>query len=215
MNKGEVTVKLGDSVRFGNYSWRVLDVQDGKALIISKNVLEKKAYHIEHCDVTWETCTLRQYLNGSFCDRFDTEDKARIAEVKLANNPIPWFGTSGGNDTLDKVFLLSGEEVVRYFGDSGRLENPDKDWRFVDGRVVHKDECDSENIVIGFIDDQYNIERMAVGFGGEHSYWWLRSSVERGCTVIVGEDGRIDPLCVEHFVDDEDGGVRPALWLIL
>jgi hypothetical protein len=215
MNKGEVTVKIGESVRFGNHSWRVLDVQDGKALLISKNVLEKKVYHSEHCDVMWENCTLRQYLNNNFYDQFDTGDKARIAEVKLANNANPWSGTGGGNDTVDNLFLLSIEEVVRYFGDSGQLENPDKGWRFVDGRVVHKDECDSNCIVLGFINDRYNTKRVAVDVCGNPSYWWLRSTIEGGSTVIVCDDGRIDPLCAEHCVEDEDGGVRPALWLML
>ena len=70
---GFVNVKVGDIITFGNYwqgkdksagkqpvEWQVLDVKDGKALVISKYGLMNHKYNEERKDVTWETCTLRK-----------------------------------------------------------------------------------------------------------------------------------------------------------
>ena len=116
-------IKVGDIIPFGAYSWRVLDVQDGKALLLSELALGVGEYNEKFTAVTWETCTLRLFLNEGFYNEFSAEEKARIAETTLPNNDNPLFGTSGGNDTSDKIFLLSIEEVKKYFGDSGQLDN--------------------------------------------------------------------------------------------
>ena len=49
---------------------------------------------------------------------------------KNPNNP--WYGSMGGEDTQDKIFLLTIEDVVcKYFGDSSRLlYNPSKNHRY-------------------------------------------------------------------------------------
>ena len=71
-------------------------------------------YHSEvNQDTTWETCSLRKWLNKDFYDSsFTLEEKALIVESKIINNDNPWYGTKGGRDAVDKLFLLSVEEVV-------------------------------------------------------------------------------------------------------
>ena len=113
------TQKTFDSYNFAGYDWLVLEVQGKKALLLSKYVLERRAYHESSKDIAWEESDIRSYLNGEFYDSFTEQDKAQIVETQVINNDNPWFGTAGGNDTTDKVFLLSLEEVVKYFGDSG------------------------------------------------------------------------------------------------
>jgi len=110
-------VTVGDVVEFGPYEWQVLAVENNRALIITKDVVEKRAYNEELTDVTWETCTLRSYLNGAFCDQFSAEEKARIIDTELANDDSVEWNTEGGNNTTDKVFLLSLDEVDKYFKD--------------------------------------------------------------------------------------------------
>ncbi|MCL2087792.1 MAG: DUF6273 domain-containing protein [Oscillospiraceae bacterium] len=113
---------MGDIIEFGDYNWRVLDVQDSKALIISEDVIEQHAYHNEYIDITWENSDLRAYLNGEFYNSFSESDKARVAETTVINNDNPEYGTPGGNDTTDKVFLLSIDEANMYFAnDSSRI----------------------------------------------------------------------------------------------
>jgi tetratricopeptide (TPR) repeat protein len=113
---------VGDRVHFGDIDWRVLDVQDGRVLLISWDILEQRAYNNEQADVTWETCSLRAYLNSEFlAAHFSEDEQGRIALSTIINDDNPEYGTPGGNDTEDKVFLLSINEVTGYLiSDSDR-----------------------------------------------------------------------------------------------
>ena len=111
-------VKIGDNIKFGEYNWRVLDVQGDRAFIITETVIDDRKYHDEkNVSVTWEICSLRSYLNGEFYDSFVEKD--RIIPHNNTNPDNLWYGTKGGNDTIDKIFLLSLLEVDKYFGNSG------------------------------------------------------------------------------------------------
>jgi len=89
--------KAGGIIRLGGYNWRILTVQDGRALALSADVLELKAYNRELKAVGWETCTLRAYLNGEFFGGFSEADRERV------------FETCG-----DFVFLLTSEQARRH-----------------------------------------------------------------------------------------------------
>jgi hypothetical protein len=197
--------KIGDIIPFGEYNWRVLDVQGDKALIITEDVLEHQAYHAQGGEVTWETCDLRKYLNGEFLSKFDD---SRIALTTNQNPNNPWFNnTNGGNITQDKIFLLCLEEVCRYFGDStDNLRNKPSEMQ-IDESIA---EGSSEFLCIS---DNNNYKRIAK-HKGEDCWWWLRSP---GCissfATAVYDDGRAD---VDGVGTCDDGvGVRPALWLKL
>jgi len=112
------SVSVGDIIKFGAYDWRVLDVQDGKALILSDLILESRAYHGAGGGITWRVSELRSYLNGAFYNNFNAADRAMIVETEVVNAINPTHGTSGGNDTVDKIFLLSIDEVNGYFSDN-------------------------------------------------------------------------------------------------
>ena len=188
--------EIGSIISFGGYDWRVLDVQDGRALLLSEYIIEHRAYHNRSEAVTWETSTLRHYLNNQFFNSFNESDRARIAETRVLNNNNPWRGTHGGNDTNDRIFLLSIEEVVRYFGDSGELRNREGEW--------------SEWAIY----DRYNFARIARTRNGEASWWWLRSpGLDSYCAAGVNSGGILDFRGL-HVVYGS-GGVRPALWLNL
>lgn len=112
----------GDIIEFGGYTWRVLDKQDGRALILIENLIEDKTYHNEWDEVTWETSDIRAWLNNEFYNSFSEAERARIQETVLINNDNPRFYISGGNDTVDKIFFLSLEEVEQYFdNDDSRI----------------------------------------------------------------------------------------------
>ena len=107
-------ITVGQTIQFGNYDWKVLDVQNDKALIITEYVIEYRPYHNELKDITWENCTLRSYLNGTFYNKFSSNDKNRILDTRNSNPDNAKYGTSGGNDTVDKIFLLSIDEANKY-----------------------------------------------------------------------------------------------------
>ena len=131
--------KMGDVLQLGGIDWYVIRVEDGKALLVSVDILEKRGYHEEWEKITWETCDLRQFLNGEFYEEtFSDEEKEWIAESALVNDvsEYPEFETEAGNDTVDKVFLLSIQEAEEYFaGDKDRkTETFDSWWLRTPGR---------------------------------------------------------------------------------
>jgi predicted cupin superfamily sugar epimerase len=109
---GGTPVEKGATISFGGHNWIVLEVIDGnKALILSDRVIELRPYHSPYSSISWEKCELRQYLNGEFYEKtFSAEEKRRIIETEIGNK---------GNNTKDKIFLLSSGEVSisKYFKD--------------------------------------------------------------------------------------------------
>ena len=184
----------GEILQFGGFDWRVLDVQGDKVLIITENVIERRPYHDKKVNVSWEICDLREYLNKEFYDNaFSVDEKALIVETKNTNQNNQKYGTNGGNDTTDKVFLLSIDEVVRYFGDSGQLENIQSG--------------------SSFIDDQYNENRISETQEGEAVKWVLRSpGSDTLSAAFVWLTGTI---AIDGYSVNEVYGVRPVLWMNL
>ena len=199
-------MQAGDKILFGNYEWRVLEVQNNTALIITEYIIEQRAYHNAYKDITWADCSLRKYLNSEFYDRFSAAEKLRIIPVLNKNPDNQWYGTKGGRDTQDSIFLLSIEETVcRYFGDSSsKLYSPGKNQRYWFER---KDKNNSKRIA--------RLEKRKEGSW----WWWLRSPGRVSIkAVYIHGDGNIgiqgNNILKGNISDGEcKGGVRPALWL--
>ncbi|MBD5486336.1 MAG: hypothetical protein HDR18_12585 [Lachnospiraceae bacterium] len=97
--------------------WRILKEEEGRILLLSRYGLDAQFYNDTDEDVTWETCTLREWLNGEFYNTaFDEEEKNLIEStyIETADNPDAYPNTMGGNPTVDLLFLLSGEEAEEY-----------------------------------------------------------------------------------------------------
>ena len=135
------SLSVGDIVPLGHYEqdgviqngeepieWIVLDVDaaERKALVISKYSLDRLLYHSKYEPVTWETCDLRGVLNGEFLNIvFSSEEIDGILDSQLHTEDNTAKGTKGGNDTVDRVFLLSAEEAEKYFSsDEDRIGVP-------------------------------------------------------------------------------------------
>ena len=104
------------TITFGGIEWIVLDEEGDKTMLLSKDCIEENSYNNEYESVTWETCTLRSYLNAEWYeDTFSDDEKDMILTTNVVNSDNSEFGTSGGNDTEDKIFLLSIDEVKQYF----------------------------------------------------------------------------------------------------
>jgi hypothetical protein len=121
-------VRKGDTFTFGSFrgkdiEWLVLDVQDDKALVISKDIIDVRAYNEIQENTTWEQCDLRQWLNNDFYTQaLGSAARSRIAKTYVSNPDNPKYRTDGGNDTQDYIFLLSVDEAERYFSsDSARV----------------------------------------------------------------------------------------------
>jgi hypothetical protein len=108
---------VGDIIQFGGSNWRILDLQEGKALLITEFTLEARKYHGADGDITWADCELRAYLNGEFYRSFAESDRSRILEVVNLNPDNPRSGVPGGEPTSDRIFLLSLDDLEQYFKD--------------------------------------------------------------------------------------------------
>lgn len=194
--------KVGDYVAFGAYEqdnntsngkedieWLVLEVKDGKALVISKYALDRKPYNASYTDVTWETCTLRKWLNKEFINAaFSADEKAMIPTVTVPADKNPDYSTNPGNATQDQVFLLSIAEANKYCSsDSARRCEP-TDYAVANGAW----ESDSGNC-----------------------WWWLRSpGYVQNFAAIVYDCGDVN--FYDYYYDSiNDIAVRPALWIDL
>ena len=201
-------VEIGEVIQFGKYNWLVLDIKDGKALIIAENAVEPNIYEFMLTDVTWETSFLRGYLNDRFLQNFTAEEQSRIAETQIKNPDNLWYGTPGGADTNDKIFLLSIEEADKYFGDSGDyLNKKRKSWK--DGEGFEEKENGRT------LSNTHDDERAAILDYGP-TWWWLRSpGANNLCAACVNIGGSIDVSGRDvDAMNHEMGGVRPVLWLI-
>jgi hypothetical protein len=95
-------VSRGDIISFNRYNWRVLDVVDNRALIITEKLIEERKF--DASSNNWTSSEIRHYLNNDFYNTFNYDEKNRI---------------DNGND---KIFLLSVQEAQKYFsGDIDRI----------------------------------------------------------------------------------------------
>lgn len=92
---------------------------DKWALLVSRYVIDARPYNDTRADVTWETCSIRKWLNSDFYNNaFSPSEKEQIGKFMTPNNDNPEYQTPGGNKTSDKVFLLSFDDVIKYFPES-------------------------------------------------------------------------------------------------
>lgn len=137
-------VRHGNYITFGHYEqdedesngpepieWKIISEEDGKVFLMSKYILDYQPYNTEQTDVTWETCSIRQWLNNDFLNAaFDASEQELILTVTNSNpDTVTALRTiEGGNDTVDRVFLLSYEEADTLFTDDSQREVGDCGW---------------------------------------------------------------------------------------
>ena len=195
------SAKVGNSIFFGSYEqdnilsngkedleWLVLDIQDGKALVISKYAFDDEQYHTTtSVGSTWETCALRQWLNGEFLQSsFTASERAMINTVTVPAEKNPQYKVDPGNSTQDKIFVLSISEVNKYFAsDNERKCEPTKYGYYTCGISAPNGTCQ----------------------------WWLRNpGMSAAYAATVGHNG--DVVMWGTYVTNSCA-VRPAMWVDL
>ena len=193
------SIVVGDTLVFGSYpqtkfgqlrpiEWLVLDKYENEFFLISKYALDCKPYDDGRESITWENCTLREWLNNEFFDEgFSTDEKTMIQYVTVPAERNSEYDTNPGDDTVDRVFLLSVGEVKKYFpADESRICAPTE-------YAVRQDAEEYDN----------------------GCYWWLRSPGEDGSSAacIDNDYGFVDSEGLP--VSESDVAVRPAIWVTL
>ncbi len=203
---------VGNYVTFGHYpqrsggndsteiEWLVVARDGNKALLLSRYGLDAQPYNTEREDITWEKCTLRTWLNGTFLNKaFTAEEQEGILLTNVDNGSSQgYWDTNGGNNTQDRVFLLSYAEANTYLG------------------VTRED---SNNMKSRAAPTAYALKQGAstsssykTADGSAAGWWWLRSPGNyQSDAAYVSTDGSLS----RNFVDTVYACVRPALWINL
>ena len=123
-----------------NFELKLVLENDGESLfVVSKYVLDSQCYStgwdpVERKTIptTWEVCNLRAWLNSNFYNIAFNAGEQMWIETTLVDNSMPedwsWKTVTGGNDTYDKVFVLSYSEVMKYFPMTERYYYPANTW---------------------------------------------------------------------------------------
>lgn len=243
-NQEFATVEFGTYEQDGNTAngaeaieWYVLDEQDGKALLISKDVLDAVPYSTVDTDyewsiqsprpttdVDWESSNLREFLNQDFFNTaFSADEQAKIVETLNTDskNNVASDGATGADssihvatDTSDNVFVLSRIEAMTLFNDDyARVAYPTQ---YALSQGVYTGVSTDEN---GQIDESVT---------GSAS-WWLRSTgYYAGYEAVVTDDGYVygdgyrangetydgfDDHGQQAAVTSGNFGVRPCIWV--
>lgn len=199
------TASVGDYVFFGAYEqdnntsngnedieWLVLDVIDGKALVISKYALDCREYDpvrsLYGC--TWEDCSLSRWLNDDFLNAaFTDAEKTLIPTVTVsADRNNVYYSVDPGDDTKNKVFLLSISEVFKYFRTNSASQCTATDYAVANGVYTFSDHDNC-------------------------CYWWLRSPGRYDSQVaMVCSNGEVS---FGGYSVNLACAVRPAMWINL
>lgn len=195
--------QVGDIITFGTYEqdnktangkeaieWKVLEKdQNGKMLLISRYALDCRHYHSKNEKVTWETSDIRSWLNNDFYGTaFTKSERAKIKSTTLENRDNADYNTDGGNDTKDKVFLLSIDEAKAYLPST------------VERVCIATKYAESQGS---------QLESLT-----RSCRWWLRSP---GSTLYTASFVKVDGFILQLGtpVSVEKRSVRPAVWVEL
>ena len=200
--------------------WRVLYKENGKAFLLSDIALDDQKYNINDTDTTWENCSIRSWLNGygasinepqidytsnNFINSaFSQEEKNAIKKTNVVNNDNISYDTAGGNDTVDKIFLLSESEIydgslVDKYGFTSNKFNADE---------AKRSHCSVYASAMGTYQESDFCEYT------DNALWLLRSPGQSSNFVCyINLDGSVEYN--GSNVDDKMYGIRPALYLDL
>lgn len=197
--------------------WRVLDTASECAdtekgiFLLSDQTIDVERYNKKYDkNITWAESTMRSWLNGYDGQKnklkidysqtgfigsaFSDYERSAVADTRLKNDKNPIYNIGGGNDTTDKVFLLSIAEVQN------------KTYGFTDNMNSTVTRIATKNA--------YVVGGGETGSGwdnvGDADFWLLRSpGGVLGHCAYVGNDGAIESY--GDYVSTEDLSVRPAL----
>lgn len=199
---------VGDTITFGAYEqdnntsngkeaieWTVLDKDGMSLLLISKQALDCQQYNTSYTDVTWESCSLRKWMNGTFLNKaFNAEEQAQIQNTTVSADKNPEYNTNPGNATTDKVFLLSINEVEKYFNSDEARKCAPTAYAKAQGA--------------------YTSDIYKTASGAATCWWWLRSPGDiQGSAASVSNGGSVSYF--GYIVNYDYDAVRPALWINL
>ena len=169
----------------------MLAEEGNRKLLLSRKAVAKRPYHDADEPVSWETCSLRAWLNGDFYRAaFNDYEKQRILKIPVTADRNTYCNTDAGNSTDDHVFLLSLPEV------NALLRRKLSAKRKCEADPADAPDADSDNKAA---DDTGCV-------------WWLRSpGSEKNEAACVNGDGQISNFGLP--ANTPTIAVRPCIWV--
>ena len=192
------SAQVGSYIAFGAYEqdysgsrgkqkieWLVLKKEKNRILVISRYALDCKPFNTSRSKVTWETCSLREWLNDVFFNAaFSPEERKFIQSTTLATDMKQKPNSTQDWMTVDKAFILSVEEANIYFSsDDSRKCAP----------------------------TPYAVSKGVHSKSNGCCWCWLRSSGATDMQAAGVSSG--GPVYTVGNDVDYHGGVRPAIWI--
>ena len=210
--KGDLTA--GSTFFFGRYpqktdlaepiEWRVLSAEEGMITAISVYGLDIQPYHVHYEPVSWDTCSLRSWLNSTFLNTaFTSKEQKKLVEK------VPWrlensllskqnhiFGLS------DKVSILSFQEAKSYYKSRSKHESCKARLAYVTPFALKRGED---------VPSEGHFSWRHLRDGG-CCWWWLKTPGNSTQTRIVTPIGDFS-FTDGNDVNDDTVAVRPVIVL--
>lgn len=225
MNELLRNAQIGDCITFGvidndeYLEWRVLDKQEERILVITESLVDVRQFHHARSDeqnhfieVTWDMSDIRQYINGELYDSlFNEYEKSKICDTNVTTPEGPEKSLneedypSGGADTIDKLFLLSYDEVRKYFVSDESMKPSNEIYMYFDYKDGTTILSEIYRVKPG---ENYNVKS---GVGSRQiKGWWLRTPGGIIAHSLEVNDGSIDMNGLSVI---DECGIRPAMWI--
>lgn len=195
-----VSSNITNFYRYDPIEWRVLSTGYDGIYVMAEKILDCQPYHKTYTDITWADCTLRTWLNTTFYNTaFSNTEKANIRTATLINDKNPAYGTNGGIDTSDKVFVPSYYDVIS------------SEYGFLSSDSAK--DASRQAQVTGYAESRgADVDTSSSYYG--NGIWWLRTPGWQSSNAgFVGVNSGVNHS--GNYVNDYDNGVRPALKLNL
>mgnify|MGYP000283724542 CR=1 FL=1 len=209
--------------------WRVLNRNGNDAFLLADVALDDQKYNTNYEDVTWETSGIRSWLNGygasvnqprtdyskkNFINSaFTSTQRSAIKTISVVNDNNIYYGTAGGKNTSDKVFLLSESEVYNTDIAAGYGFINDYNVEYATYDEAKRSRCSTYASAMGTCRSYYTTTGYTKYNG--NVWWWLRSpGYDNSSAAIVVDNGYVSGFCSDN-VSYNSVGVRPALHLNL
>lgn len=168
--------------------WQVLEVKEDQALLISRLCLDARAFNQRFIPMTWAECDLRAWMNDVlFNELFTAEEQAQVLPTEVVNLGNTHYGTYGGEDTVDKLYLLSLYEVTQYLPQKADRACAPTAYAVANGAYVNKE--------------------------NGNTWWILRTPGNRQIDICgVSADGGISGYG-SRDVNRASGTLRPVMWV--
>lgn len=196
-------IKVGDTVKYGVMSydvkdyvrdivpmieWEVLDVEEDKALLITKKILLADKYADKNGNKTnWADSEIRKSCEGTYGYMFSEYEREGIIETEIETN---------GEKTKDNIFILSLDEFLKYYGDNDK-----------EGMNLKAISIAARNVVKEGLDVRTNEDSEYYGAG---SYWLRDNATIDGNAMWVGQYGH---LYREGYDKEKLNGIRFSMWV--